>query len=925
MKQSVLLFIEDEQVDVFESGSINIQSSIKDLRDPGKIFTDFSRDFTLPASKRNNKVFKHFYNYHIDEGYDATQAREARIEINNKPFRQGYIMLEGVDMKVNRPYSYKVTFYGNTRFIKEQLENTKLSELTFLDNVEIIYEATGTNSIHEYLTTSKNVTINSVSHIQPVVVPLITHTERLYYNSSKYDASSNPSGFYGQFADGNLYYDAADYPLNSERNGVSWEQLKPAVRVDFILKAIEDALSKKTGQTITFSTDFLNSSNLDYYNLYMWLHQKEGKIRPVGSEGEIQTRINTFNIGTYISYQTNGFKAFTAEVFNAIDNSTGQAGSKIQLVFNSELCESVIMNLSLISTSSTIEFQLLVIKDGFQYFSDRLIPHTSVEDGSVQVDLDPGLYEFLIITKSTDSSTINFDSGFNLSLTPRMDYPDDIGILHQDISADAKTIPGGAKTTNVTPNFLMSQNLPDINIIEFLTSLFKMFNLVAEVENTSNTSKVIKVKTLDQFYASSTTSLDITNSVDISQSNVSKSLPYTRVVFKYEDVGSMLAKQHSEMSGITWGGELYDVKEHNDGATLSRYSSDYEIEPAFGHMKFERLLDANDGDASTELMVGFSVTKGQEDPNEFNEEKYNPYIGKPVLFYPILKPVSSETPNTIPYVYNKRAASTTISTYFIPSNTVKLETSATNHFGAEESEWEVTARVPSYEDNLFSNYYTNYIKSIFRSKNRILSIKANLTNAFMSNYSLADKIIYSGDSYFINKIKSDITNGKSDIELIRSYNVIDFLCLETLFEVRVETITGGYLYIFNNKYGIYQLNNGTYTFNSVPSAHPIAFHNSGKTSLITYSGTVVGGTKTGLDGNTYTYYSGDITVVVSGDFGTISYECYNHGYMGGQNNITYDSSCLVGTTTPPVTGTLTVDATDISVDSALITADQTDE
>ena len=80
-----------------------------------------------------------------------------------------------------------------------------------------------------------------------------------------------------------------------------------------------------------------------------------------------------------------------------------------------------------------------------------------------------------------------------------MDYPDDIGILHQDISADAKTIPGGAKTTNDTPNFLISQNLPDINIIEFLTSLFKMFNLIAEVENTSNTSKVIKVKSIQQY------------------------------------------------------------------------------------------------------------------------------------------------------------------------------------------------------------------------------------------------------------------------------------------------------------------------------------------------------------------------------------------------------------------------------------------
>ena len=47
--------------------------------------------------------------------------------------------------------------------------------------------------------------------------------------------------------------------------------------------------------------------------------------------------------------------------------------------------------------------------------------------------------------------------------------------------------------------------------------------------------------------------------------------------------------------------------------------------------------------------------------------------------------------------------------------------------------------------------------------------------------------------------------------------------------------------------------------------------------------------------------------------------------MGGENNLTYNATCSVAPTPTPETGTLTVDATDISVDSALITADQTDE
>ena len=38
---------------------------------------------------------------------------------------------------------------------------------------------------------------------------------------------------------------------------------------------------------------------------------------------------------------------------------------------------------------------------------------------------------------------------------------------------------------------------------------------------------------------------------------------------------------------------------------------------------------------------------------------------------------------------------------------------------------------------------------------------------------------------------------------------------------------------------------GTYTFSNVPSAHPIAFLNNGKETLISYTGTSSGGTKSG--------------------------------------------------------------------------------
>ena len=75
--------------------------------------------------------------------------------------------------------------------------------------------------------------------------------------------------------------------------------------------------------------------------------------------------------------------------------------------------------------------------------------------------------------------------------------------------------------------------------------------------------------------------------------------------------------------------------------------------------------------------------------------------------------------------------------------------------------------------------------------------------------------------------------------------------------------------------------------------------NSGKTSLISYAGD----SNKEFIKNGISYFWGNVTVTVNGDFGTISYECFNHGAMGGTNNLTFDSECGVTSTTSTTTST----------------------
>ena len=106
------------------------------------------------------------------------------------------------------------------------------------------------------------------------------------------------------------------------------------------------------------------------------------------------------------------------------------------------------------------------------------------------------------------------------------------------------------------------------------------------------------------------------------------------------------------------------------------------------------------------------------------------------------------------------------------------------------------------------------------------------------------------------------------------------------------------VYTFGGNYGVYGTGTGIYTLTGIPSTEAIAFHNFGKTSLITYEGEYSAGTKTGLDGNVYEYFYGDVTVTITGDYGVISYESYNSGYLGGENNLVFDTGVCVSLQPP---------------------------
>jgi hypothetical protein len=76
-------------MDMFKDESITLNESIKQIQEIDKVFLAYSQTFNLPASKTNNKIFKHYYNFDIVNGFDARFSKEATIELDFLPFKKG--------------------------------------------------------------------------------------------------------------------------------------------------------------------------------------------------------------------------------------------------------------------------------------------------------------------------------------------------------------------------------------------------------------------------------------------------------------------------------------------------------------------------------------------------------------------------------------------------------------------------------------------------------------------------------------------------------------------------------------------------------------------------------------------------------------------------------------------------------------------
>jgi len=256
---SIFVYGDDGQatrLELFEDENISINSSIQNINDISKVFTDFTQSFTVPATKTNNTIFKHWYENSLDGGFNATKRKDAYIEIDTLTFRKGKIQLEKASYKKGDIDNYTVTFFGSLISLKDKFANRFLRD----------FDYSGYNFSYSGAVVKNRITSGVTNDIK---FPLISSKNVWQYGGSGTSQSN--------------------WDVSKTATPIYHLDLFPAMRISKILESIALQLG------ITLSGSFL--SNPKFTNTFLWLKNTD-KFEQKGFANQIDFQLTSSTTGT---------------------------------------------------------------------------------------------------------------------------------------------------------------------------------------------------------------------------------------------------------------------------------------------------------------------------------------------------------------------------------------------------------------------------------------------------------------------------------------------------------------------------------------------------------------------------------------------------------------------------------------------------
>ena len=666
--RKVQLYIEGNRIELFNDEQIQVTSSIQNVQDISKTYTDFSQGFTVPASDVNNAFFEHWYNSDIDFSTDNNLRKDAYIEINLSTFRKGKVQLDGASLSNGKPSSYNLTFYGEGVTLKDLFGEDLLSDLDY------------TAYSHNFTAAEVLTRITNSTNTYDVKYPLIT-SYRVWEYQSQTITAQIPNTSTGTSTNNNIH---------NNSGAITKTELFPAFRDARIFDLIES----KYG--ITFSGAFLQDER--FTNLFLWYKGKEQFVN-TGNEKLIDIQsvsppTGIYDLSPYIDTTTDTIK-FT-EIAGVITH---------------------VLNINILTISTATSFFVDIYQNG-NLFNSIELSTTGVHTLDVVNQTSGMNIDYQIYLRPTESVTITHSLQYSV-----------IYISSGTLVTETQST---TNASSVLPlNLNLAANAPVMKIADFFSGILKTFNMTTY----SITDSEYFVEPLDDWYSKGAV-VDVSEYVDVTSIEATRMPLYKAISFKYQDSECVLNKYYSTVFSKNYGDTTYEY--NYDGG-------EFTVE-----LPFENLLQQKF--TGTDLQVGYSLNK-----------EFAPYIPKPVLLY-------QYTNKTCDFKYHNDGGGHSTVTSYTPlgQDLIYNTTNYTLNFAPETSSLLSTP----IQNTLFANYYFSYLYNLYNLKQRLLNVKARLPVSLLTGLQLNDRLVIRDRRYIINEIKTNLTTGDADLQLILDFRPI---------------------------------------------------------------------------------------------------------------------------------------------------------
>lgn len=130
-------------VDLPSDFGILINKSIADIREPESRSSDWSKTFTLPGTKANNKLFTHLFDLNLSirntsatnfsPDFNPNLKADAILQVDEVTQIEGFIRLLSIKVNDFNQIEYECSMHGQLADLSAKIADKKLSDLSFIE------------------------------------------------------------------------------------------------------------------------------------------------------------------------------------------------------------------------------------------------------------------------------------------------------------------------------------------------------------------------------------------------------------------------------------------------------------------------------------------------------------------------------------------------------------------------------------------------------------------------------------------------------------------------------------------------------------------------------------------------------------------------------------------------------------------------